>query len=423
MLYLGSDVDFHVLNFLGDSVTRAVYIDKFPPLSEDSGPELANFERSHVNDSRVSFRRGTRAFRPWQESPATRRAFAAFVMARMRDEGFGDVCELKLKHGHDSLAEYTPMEFGLTVRGVRRRLSFIAGNNKLARHAESFQDTTVSDLCERLHVSTLCAIGVAFRLCRHRDCSVPTHTPYCTDNINNILYTNQNSNKTYGYELGSDAVARKYIMRLGRMAYEFSGLEKLEYPAIDTLAGGGAHMVSLWLRKVESGAQDLDDDNGGEDEGPPPLVDMMRGLIKPRYQPKRRRRRKRRPGRNRRTPPVRDKAQSPDGLKKEIIRQGSGTMPANGAQVTINCLGYGKHGNLNEVFWKVRDLTFTIGDDGSMIDALDVGVKGMRVGERAFITAEPQFAYGAAGFPAWHIPANATLKFEIELLGIDANAD
>ena len=42
----------------------------------------------------------------------------------------------------------------------------------------------------------------------------------------------------------------------------------------------------------------------------------------------------------------------------------------------------------------------------------------MAKGEVAELTCSPDYAYGAGGFPAWGIPANAVLKFEIEILNI-----
>ena len=40
----------------------------------------------------------------------------------------------------------------------------------------------------------------------------------------------------------------------------------------------------------------------------------------------------------------------------------------------------------------------------------------MKVGEKAYLTCGPSFAYGASGSPG-KIPPNATLRFEVELLG------
>ena len=40
----------------------------------------------------------------------------------------------------------------------------------------------------------------------------------------------------------------------------------------------------------------------------------------------------------------------------------------------------------------------------------------MLVGECADIVVTGDYAYGASGFPAWGIPPNATLSFNIERL-------
>jgi hypothetical protein len=48
----------------------------------------------------------------------------------------------------------------------------------------------------------------------------------------------------------------------------------------------------------------------------------------------------------------------------------------------------------------------------------DEGCLGMAVGEVAKLTCSPDYAYGAAGFPAWGIPPNAVLTFDIEILKI-----
>ena len=43
----------------------------------------------------------------------------------------------------------------------------------------------------------------------------------------------------------------------------------------------------------------------------------------------------------------------------------------------------------------------------------------MKVGEKSVLTCSSDYAYGAKGFPAWGIPPNATLDFEIELLKVE----
>ncbi|KAI5574966.1 hypothetical protein POPTR_010G201600v4 [Populus trichocarpa] len=52
---------------------------------------------------------------------------------------------------------------------------------------------------------------------------------------------------------------------------------------------------------------------------------------------------------------------------------------------------------------------------GSVIQAWEIAVKTMKVGEVAKITCKPEFAYGSAGSPP-DIPPDATLIFEVELV-------
>mmetsp|Transcript_59138 Transcript_59138/g.175791 ORF Transcript_59138/g.175791 Transcript_59138/m.175791 type:complete len:487 (-) Transcript_59138:86-1546(-) len=60
---------------------------------------------------------------------------------------------------------------------------------------------------------------------------------------------------------------------------------------------------------------------------------------------------------------------------------------------------------------------FTIGQ-GQVIRAWDEGFASMKVGEKAILRCKPDYAYGANGSPP-KIPANATLNFDVELLGFE----
>lgn len=108
------------------------------------------------------------------------------------------------------------------------------------------------------------------------------------------------------------------------------------------------------------------------------------------------------------------------GIEKEIVKEGNGVMPTKGEQVTVHCTGYGKENDLTKRFWSTRDpgqepFTFTIGT-GQVIPAWDLGVMTMQQGEVAVITAKPENAYGADGFPAWGILPNSTLKLCVSAL-------
>jgi peptidylprolyl isomerase len=61
------------------------------------------------------------------------------------------------------------------------------------------------------------------------------------------------------------------------------------------------------------------------------------------------------------------------------------------------------------------EFKFTLGT-GQVIRAWDLGFASMKLGEKAILTCKAEYAYGASGSPP-KIPANATLKFDVELLG------
>ena len=93
------------------------------------------------------------------------------------------------------------------------------------------------------------------------------------------------------------------------------------------------------------------------------------------------------------------------GYEKTVLREGSGPVPQRGQTVTVHCTGYGKNNDLRVPFWSTKDagqkpFSFQLGL-GRVIPAWDQGVATMKLGEVARITASPDFAYGASGFPAW----------------------
>jgi peptidylprolyl isomerase/FKBP-type peptidyl-prolyl cis-trans isomerase FkpA len=106
------------------------------------------------------------------------------------------------------------------------------------------------------------------------------------------------------------------------------------------------------------------------------------------------------------------------GMKIEILKPGNGEASKNGDRVSVHYVGTLENGNK---FDSSRDrqnpFSFILGT-GQVIPGWDLGVLGMKLGEQRKLTIPPDLAYGANGVPG-AIPPNATLIFEVELLGIN----
>ncbi|MBU1045702.1 FKBP-type peptidyl-prolyl cis-trans isomerase [Patescibacteria group bacterium] len=109
----------------------------------------------------------------------------------------------------------------------------------------------------------------------------------------------------------------------------------------------------------------------------------------------------------------------PSSLGIEILKQGEGEQAKTGDRVSVNYSGRLLDGEeFDSNFGKDSPFVFTLGA-GYVIEGWDLGLLGMRVGERRKLTIPPDLAYGSSGTPGGPIPPNATLIFEVELLGIN----
>jgi FKBP-type peptidyl-prolyl cis-trans isomerase len=102
----------------------------------------------------------------------------------------------------------------------------------------------------------------------------------------------------------------------------------------------------------------------------------------------------------------------------EDIKIGTGAEAHDNSHVRIHYVGKLTDGT---TFDSSRDrnepFSFTIGI-GEVIRGFDQGVTGMKVGGLRRVTIPPALGYGRRGAPP-KIPPDATLKFEIELLGVE----
>ncbi|XVF83709.1 hypothetical protein PTKIN_Ptkin16aG0513000 [Pterospermum kingtungense] len=105
-------------------------------------------------------------------------------------------------------------------------------------------------------------------------------------------------------------------------------------------------------------------------------------------------------------------------LKKTVTRAKAGALAPSEDLPMVDVHYEGTLAETGEVFDTTHEdnsvFSFELGK-GTVIQAWDIALKTMKVGEVAKITCKPEYAYGAAGSPP-DIPPNATLIFEVELL-------
>jgi len=107
-----------------------------------------------------------------------------------------------------------------------------------------------------------------------------------------------------------------------------------------------------------------------------------------------------------------------DSLNIEDVVVGDGEEAVPGKRVTVNYRGTLENGTeFDSSYSRNQPFQFTLGIR-EVIEGWDLGVQGMKVGGKRNLTIPPELGYGAGGVPGT-IPANATLKFEVELLGVE----
>ena len=98
----------------------------------------------------------------------------------------------------------------------------------------------------------------------------------------------------------------------------------------------------------------------------------------------------------------------------EVLQAGDGEKTiTKGCTATVHARGVVQQ--TGKKFWSTKDpgqkpFTYQAGV-GKVITGWDQGCLGMQVGEERKLVIPADEGYGAGGFPAWNIPANATLEW------------
>ncbi|HRH31211.1 MAG TPA: FKBP-type peptidyl-prolyl cis-trans isomerase [Candidatus Paceibacterota bacterium] len=104
-------------------------------------------------------------------------------------------------------------------------------------------------------------------------------------------------------------------------------------------------------------------------------------------------------------------------LKTVTTVEGSGAESKLGDKVTVNYTGTLTNGTVfDSSIPRGEPFMFTLGE-GRVIQGWELGVLGMKVGEKRTLTIAPELGYGDANLGT--IPPNSTLIFEVELLAIN----
>ena len=108
---------------------------------------------------------------------------------------------------------------------------------------------------------------------------------------------------------------------------------------------------------------------------------------------------------------------TPSGLVVEELVVGAGAEAKSGQDVSVHYTGWLTNGKKFDSSKDRGDpFVFPLGQ-GHVIKGWDEGVQGMKVGGKRKLTIPSALGYGARG-AGGVIPPNATLVFEVELLGV-----
>jgi len=111
-----------------------------------------------------------------------------------------------------------------------------------------------------------------------------------------------------------------------------------------------------------------------------------------------------------------DQNTAPESLVIEDVVVGVGDEATVGSVITVHYIGVLQNGQkFDSSIDRGQPFQFVLGA-GQVIAGWDQGFEGMKVGGKRILVIPPSLGYGPN--PVGPIPANSTLIFEVELLGV-----
>ena len=109
---------------------------------------------------------------------------------------------------------------------------------------------------------------------------------------------------------------------------------------------------------------------------------------------------------------------TPSGLQYQVLQEGKGKVAKAGQTVSVHYTGWLTNGKkFDSSVDRDEPFEFALGAS-QVISGWDEGVAGMKIGEKRKLTIPSDLGYGARG-AGGVIPPNATLVFDVELLGAE----
>lgn len=107
----------------------------------------------------------------------------------------------------------------------------------------------------------------------------------------------------------------------------------------------------------------------------------------------------------------------PTELAYQEVAAGTGVEAVSGKKITVHYTGYLPTGEMfDSSVTRGTPFSFVLGE-GRVIQGWEQGFAGMKVGGKRTLIVPPSFGYGSQAVGS--IPANSTLIFDVELLGVE----